>query len=330
MTRTLNTLAVSLGLLITLAPGTTWAEDRFPRTKADVDKWIVELSNWGRWGKDDQMGALNLITPEKRKQAAKLVREGICVSLARDAEKDRAPDNPSPFEHVMLLHGGTEGPWASDKFSVAYHGFVHTHIDALCHLSYNGKIYNGFLADRVSPEGAEVLDVNNVKDGIFTRGILVDLPLARGKRFLEPRTAIYPEDLEAWEEHAKVKVSSGDVLLIYTGRWARRETMGAWDADKQGAAGLHASCAKWLKQRDIAILGSDAASDVMPSGIDGIDFPIHLLMLHPMGVHILDNCDLEALAKTARKLGRWEFLLTVAPLPVGGGTGSPLNPIATF
>ena len=100
--------------------------------------------------------------------------------------------------------------------------------------------------------------------------------------------------------------------------------------EKQGSAGLHVSCAKWLKDREIAILGSDAASDVLPSGVDGVSHPIHLLSLNSMGIHILDNCDFEALSAEAGRQRRWKFLLTAAPLPVTGGTGSPLNPIATF
>jgi kynurenine formamidase len=321
----------ALTIVLICVQGNLNAQQKHQMTKADVERQVEELSNWGRWGKDDQLGALNLITPEKRVQAAQLVKKGICVSLARDVEKEKSLDNPSPFQHEMLLVGrGTDGPWATDRLSVDYHGFAHTHMDSLCHLFYKGKLYNGFTRDTVGPAGAEVLAIRNIKQGIFTRGILIDIPLLRGERFLEPGTPIFPEDLDAWEKHAKLKVSSGDVVFIRTGRWARRELTGPWSVDKVGAAGLHASCAKWLRDRDIAMLGSDGASDVIPSGIDGIDFPVHLLTLHAMGVHIFDNCDLEALSKTAETLEQWEFLLTASPLPVTGGTGSPLNPIATY
>lgn len=323
--------SLSITIVTAVALGSLSAQDKHKMTKADVDRQVKELSNWGRWGKDDQLGTLNLITPKKRVQAAQLVRKGISVSLARDVEKNKALDNPSPFKHEMLLFGrGTNGPWAADSFSVDYHGFAHTHMDSLCHLFHEGRLYNGFTRERVGPKGAEVLAIRNVKQGVFTRGILFDIPLLRGVRFLEPGSAIYPEDLDAWEKYAKVKVSSGDVVFIRTGRWARRKLTGPWSVDKDGAAGLHASCAKWLKERDVAMLGSDAASDVIPSGIDGIDFPVHLLTLHAMGVHILDNCDLQDLSRTAEKLRQWEFLLTASPLAVPGGTGSPLNPIATY
>lgn len=317
--------------VVIFACGRIHAQDKHKMTKADVERQVEELSNWGRWGKDDQLGALNLITPEKRIQAAQLVKKGISVSLARDVEKEKTLDNPSPFKHEMILIGrGGNGPWATDVLSVDYHGFAHTHMDSLCHLFYKGKCYNGISRDKVGPQGAEALAIKNVKQGIFTRGILFDIPALRGVRFLEPGTAIYPEDLDAWEKQAKIKVTSGDVVFISTGRWARRDAMGPWSVEKEGAAGLHASCAKWLKDRDIAMLGSDGASDVVPSGVDGIDFPVHLLTLHAMGVHIFDCCDLQALSQMTQKLQQWEFLLTASPLSVSGGTGSPLNPIATF
>lgn len=323
--------SLALAFLLAIVAGDSIAQDRHKMTKADVERQIEELSNWGRWGKDDQLGALNLITPEKRIHAAQLVKKGISLSLARDMETKTALDNPSPFKQEMLKFGrGTDSPWAADSFTIDYHGFAHTHMDSLCHLFYKGKTYNGFSRDKIGPQGAEVLAIRNVKQGIFTRGILFDIPLLKGVRFLEPKTPIYPEDLDAWEKRAGVKVTSGDVIFISTGRWARRDLTGPWSVETQGAAGLHASCAKWLKDRDIAMLGSDAASDVVPSGIEGVDFPVHLLTLHAMGVHIFDNCDLQALSETAQKLERWDFLLTASPLAVPGGTGSPLNPIATY
>ena len=299
-------------------------------TKADIDRMMIELSNWGRWGKEDQLGAVNLITPDKRKQAVLLVKEGISVSLARDVEKQSAADNARPFEHVMNLSGANNtGPFSLDTYSVNYHGYAHTHIDALCHMFYQGKMYNGFSQEEVTAKGATRLSILTLKQGIFTRGILIDVPRLKGVAYLEPGTAIYPEDLDAWEKKAGIKVSSGDVIFIRTGRWARRAAVGPWNVGAN-AAGLHASCARWLKQRDVSIIGSDAASDVVPSGVEGVALPIHQLVLVAMGVNIFDNCDLEALSEAAAKRNRWEFLLTASPLAVPGGTGSPLNPIATF
>ena len=297
----------------------------------DVEKLIKDLSNWGRWGADDEKGALNLITPEKRKAAARLGKEGITVPLAHDIQTQRTADNPKPYEQTMLMWGkGTTNQWCVDMLSVSYHGFAHSHLDALCHIFHNGKMYNGFSREEVTQQGAKKLGIGNAKNGIFTRGVLIDIPRLKGLPYLEPGTAIYPEDLDAWEKKTGVKVKSGDVVLIRTGRWARRAKLGPWSVGGKGAAGLHVSCAKWLRERDLAVLGSDGASDVLPSQVEGVSHPVHILMLHSMGVHILDCLDLEALGDKAEELDRWEFLLTVAPIPVIGGTGSPLNPLATF
>jgi kynurenine formamidase len=157
----------------------------------------------------------------------------------------------------------------------------------------------------------------------------MDIPRLKGVPYLEPGTAIYPEDLEAWEKKAGLKIRSGDAVFINTGRWARRAAKGPWDIAKL-SAGLHASCMPWFKARDIAFLGSDAASDVAPSQVEGVSQPVHQLTLIAMGIPIFDNCDLEALSQAANQRKRWEFLLTASPLTIPGGTGSPLNPIATF
>lgn len=323
-------LAVSALALLILACGPSAVSQRSV-DPAQVDAWMEELSNWGRWGDDDHKGTVNLITPEKRKQAAALVREGISVSLARNAETVEAADNPRPFGHKMLATGANPaaGQFVSDEYSVGYHGLAHTHMDSLSHMSWQGKSYNGFEMAKVGEAGAPHLEVTNFKEGIFTKGILMDIPHLKGVDWLEPGTPIYPEDLAAWEEESGVKVEPGDVVFIYTGRWKFRDEKGA-DAANGELAGLYASSAKWLHERDIAMLGSDAASDVMPSGIEGIRQPIHQMILVAMGTPIFDNCDLEALAAECRRQNRWEFLITAAPIPVDGGTGSPLNPIATF
>jgi kynurenine formamidase len=290
---------------------------------------MTELSNWGRWGKQDELGTLNLITPAKRKMAARLVKEGVAVSLAHDAEKTVAPDNPRPFVHKMLATGATPNVTShGDEFTIAHHGLAHTHLDALCHFFYQGRFYNGFPREGVTEKGAEHLSVLQAKSGIFTRGVLIDIPVLKGVPYLEPGAAIYPEDLDAWEKKAHLRVQPGDVVLVRTGRWARRSEKGAWPPAQ--LAGLHASCVRWLKAKDIAVLGSDAASDVRPSGIEGFAQPVHTLALVTLGTPILDNCDLEEVGKAAQQRNRWEFLLTAAPLAVPGATGSALNPTAIF
>ena len=326
----LLTLLAFRAVMGALVPAGVTQESKHRMTKTDVDRLMTELSNWGRWGKEDQLGAINLITAAKRKQAAALVREGISVSLARDTEKEKSDDNPSPYEHTMTLSGvNNRGQFSVDAFRISFHGYQHTHLDALCHMFWNGKMYNGFSQEEVTQKGAMKLAIQNLKQGILTRGVLMDIPQLKGVKYLEPGTPIYPEDLEAWEKKAGLKLTAGDAVFIRTGRWARRAEKGAWNVSAN-SAGLHASCAKWLKARDVALLGSDAASDVLPSGIEGLTHPVHQLTLIALGVNIFDNCDLEALSDAAAKRKRWEFLLTAAPIPLTGGTGSPLNPIATF
>ena len=310
------------------------AQSRHEATRADFDQYFKELSNWNRWGKDDQMGAVNLITPAKRKQAAGLVKEGASFSLARTAEMEKAVDNPQPIVRQMTRPGNNQNPKAdtsssADTFFISYHGYAHTHMDSLCHFFYKGQMYNGYSQDQVTGNGALKNGILNFKNGIVTRGVLMDIARLKGVDYLEPGTRIYPEDLDAWEKKARVKVGPGDVVFIRTGRWARRDAKGPWPVS-EGLAGLYISCAKWLHSRDVAILGGDGAQDVLPSGVEGITQPIHELVLVAMGMPIFDNCDLEQIGREAEKRQKWEFLLTASPAAVTGATGSVLNPIATF
>lgn len=305
-------------------------------TREDFDRAMTELSNWGRWGKDDQLGAVNLITAAARKRAAKLVREGVSFSLARTAEMEKAVDNAAPIVRQMTRtgvanakNGASDTGGSGDTFFISYHGYAHTHMDSLCHFFYKGKMYNGYSQEEVSDQGAAKNSVLNFKNGIVARGILIDIPRLKGVDYLEPGTRIYPEDLDAWEKKANLKVGPGDIVLIRTGRWARRDAKGAWPIS-EGLAGLYLTCAKWLRSRDVAILGGDGAQDVLPSGVPGIAQPIHELVLVAMGMPIFDNCDLELIAREAAKRKRWEFLVTASPAAVPGATGSVLNPIATF
>lgn len=296
-------------------------------TKADFENMMKELSNWGRWGKDDQAGSMNLITPAKRKAAAALVKEGVSVSLSRDLDTVKSADNGNPF--VEKMSPPVDNEFNMDEYSVFYHGFAHTHMDALSHIFTPQGMYNGFPESSVKPTGTEKLDVLAYKNGIFSRGVLIDIPWLKNLPYLETNAVITAADLDAWEKKTGVRVGSGDVVLIRTGRWAYRAAKGVWDISSQ-SAGLDPSCARWLKKRDIAMLGGDAATDAIPSTVPGVSFPVHQLILVAMGTPMLDQCDLEELAKAALQRKRWTFLFTAAPLRVVGGTGSPLNPIATF
>lgn len=307
---------------VVLSPGPAGA--RMPRTAAEFDEVFKQVSNWGRWGKDDQLGSVNLITAAKRKRAIALAKTGESVSLAHNPITERTEDNNNPFEHTM------NRGFTTDTYRVSYHGYVHSHIDALCHVPHKDQTYNGYPRAEVNTEkGCTKLGIDKLKNGVITRGILIDIPRLKGLPYLEPGTPVYVEDLEAWERQAGVKVSSGDAIFLRTGRWARRAKLGPWPISRN-EAGLHASAASWVKARGVALIGSDSALDVVPSLVESVNLPVHTLMVTALGINLLDNQDLEALGETAARLKRWEFMLTFAPVPVTGGTGFPLNAIATF
>src|SRR5437773_2265765 len=293
-------------------------------TKEQFEQWKKDLNNWGRWGKDDEIGTMNLITPAKRKQAAALVKEGFSVSLASDADTEKAIDNPQPYEHEMLAIG-------SDRIGVAFHGIAHTHLDSLAHINYDGVFYNGYKPDPEQVKkanGHAKNSIHNLKNGIFTRGILIDIPQLKAVKYLEPGTPIYIEDIEAWLKKAGLKILPGDAVFVRAGVWARRQEVGPYQRGRTGKdAGLDPSVIPWLKKQDIAILAADHPQYVSPSDLTGA---IHDSALGSLGIHLIDNCELEAVSEAAAVRKRWEFLLTAAPLPIRGGTGSPMNPIATF
>jgi kynurenine formamidase len=294
---------------------------------ADVLAFHETLSNWGRWGHDDQLGALNLITPQVRAVAAATVRTGVTVSCARPLDTVPAADNPLPVAHHMT-GTFTEGMGA-DYVGISPHGFATSHLDALCHIFHEGRLYNGYPTETVTAHGATKLGIHRLHAGIVTRGVLLDIPAQRGVDALEPGEPVFPEDLEAAESAAGLQVRPGDALLVRTGRWRWRAAHGPWDAGSL-AAGLDASCLPWLRERDVATLGSDCVSDVLPSRVDGVGMPIHTIAIVAMGVHLMDNLDLDALAAACAEEARWEFLLTVAPLVLRRGTASPVNPLALF
>jgi kynurenine formamidase len=296
-------------------------------TQAQFDELFKQLSNWGRWGKNDQLGTLNLITPERKREAAKLVREGVSVSLARDLNPEKAVDNPDPFRDTMTL--GVDGKFNMDTYTVNFHGFAFSHIDALSHTYYEGHLYNGFPDTSINEKGAGVLDTATYHDGITARGVLVDIPWLRGLPYLDKDAYITARDLDLWEARTGVRIQSGDAVVIRTGRWALREAKGQWDIST-ASAGLDPSAMVWLHRRDVAVLVSDAAHDAIPSAVKDVDFPIHVLAIVAMGMPLADQCNPEDLARQAQKLKRQTFLLTIAPPRIKGGTGALVNPIATF
>ncbi|MGB8682307.1 MAG: cyclase family protein [Candidatus Binatus sp.] len=303
-------------------------------TPSDVKGAFEKLSNWGRWGKDDQRGALNFITNQKRAAAARLVQTGESVSMALPLATIAAADNPTPVTHLMVQAGHDSHeealPYAGDYFAIAPHGMANTHIDALCHVFWQNKMYNGFDASEVGSHGAKKCAIDVTRAGIVSRGVLLDIPRLKKIEWMEPGQKILPEDLDAAEKAQKVHVEEGDVLMVRTGRATMRKVKGGWDPMRVGLPGLDAACLPWLRERRIAVLGSDAVSDVVPSGYDGIPLPIHVGTLVAMGIHLIDNMDLDAVSLSSAGLGRNEFMFSMAPLILERGTASPVNPLAIF
>ncbi|GAA1862462.1 cyclase family protein [Pseudonocardia ailaonensis] len=301
-------------------------------TREQVGRMFETLSNWGRWGEDDDLGTLNLITAEHRRRAAALVREGRAVSLGRAISPTFAVDNPWPALHHMIesgagAHEGFVG--MTDWFGLACHGFAVTHLDGLNHAAWNGKMYNGRAASSVTTRhGGRAGAVGRAGARIATRGLLVDVPALRGLPWLDLGDRVRPGDLDAWEAWSGIRVDAGDALVISTGRDSRRRERGAHDFWKEGSPGLDASCLPWLRERDVAVLVSDTGQDAMPSGYPDIPTPVHGVGIVAMGLWLLDNAGLDELLDVCREHGVWEFLLCCAPLDVKGATGSPVTPVA--
>jgi hypothetical protein len=305
-------------------------------TPDHIKRWETELSNWGRWGPDDQRGTLNLITPDKTRTAAGLVKDGVSVSLAHFVSEEEAIDSQTfaPTKHWMTAIDPETGRirFALDAMSFSLHDGQLSHMDALCHYrtEKDGElvIFNGY-PQNLDEDGCKDLAIDRMGPGYVTRGVLVDMPLLRGVKWLEPSTPIYLSDLEEWEEFAGVNITSGDVLLVRTGRWAKREQEGPWNYARQGA-GLHASVLPWLKERGVAMLVGDAVNDVQPSGVEGLNRPIHQLTQVFIGLPLVDNGYLEDVAREAAQRRRWEFMVSWQITKVPGGTAGPFNAIATF
>lgn len=306
-------------------------------TAQQMRSLFESVKNWGRWGADDEIGALNLITADKRRDAVATVRIGETVSCARELPVEPSIENPRPAMHMMTRGGddcvvpGLGMESTADFVGVAFHGMATSHIDALCHVFVDGRMYNGFPASDVRSTGAVHGSIMAAGDGIVGRGVFLDICRLRGVESLDPGAAIAVDELEAAESDQGVTVGEGDILLIGTGRDVRRARSGPWHPFADGLAGLHPECIEWLRARDIAVLGSDGVSDVLPGRHpEGWVMPIHQCAIVAMGVHLLDNLRLDRLAEACARHQQWTFLFMVGPLRVVGGTGSPANPIAVL
>ncbi|MEG3627586.1 cyclase family protein [Streptomyces poriticola] len=293
-----------------------------------------ELRESAPRGPEDRRGTLRRLTPERVVAASAEVRTGRTVSLAAPVETDPGPDNPHPASHRMLTPAdGDAGPdglhFALDRFAMNVHGNADSHLDALCHVIYDGGLYNDVPASSVTPEGAGALTLDTVRDGIVGRGVLLDVPRLRGVPWLEPGEHVTAGDLAAAEEAQGVRTGPGDLLLVRVGHGRRRAELGAWQA-AEARAGLHPTAVRYLAERRIAVLGSDGNNDTAPSAVPSVAFPVHVLAIHAMGMHLMDYLRFEELTEACEAAGRWSFLCLVAPLRLQAATGCPVNPIAVL
>jgi kynurenine formamidase len=314
-----------------------------PMARVGIDEFeqiFESVKNWGRWGAEDQLGTLNLITPDRVRAAASLVRSGRRVSMAIPINKVAGPDNPNQALHFLTQ--GHDVPidsskvrFALDFLGMACHGDCHTHVDALCHISYDGLTYNGHVAtDVVKTTGATSQDITAYSTGIVGRGVLLDIPKLRGVEWLEPGEAVTRAELDQCATLHGVEIGEGDILVLRTGHHRRRLTLGAWNNGPppagEGKAGLHVDTIPWMHEKGIAAFLPDGDGETVPSVVDGITYPIHPLQIVAMGMLVSDSLQFEDLVRACEEEGRWEFMVVGLPLRLPGGTGSPWNPIAIF
>jgi kynurenine formamidase len=301
-------------------------------TEAEFRSLYQRLRNRLPWGPADRRGALNYLTPAERLAATQEVSLGRLVSLAAPVETQVTPDDPDPARHLMQEPPAAAGPslaFNMDRIEMNVHGNADSHIDALCHVIFDGELYNGVDPTTAVTKagGAAALSIGPITEGVVGRGVLLDVPRSRGVPWLEPGEDVTVEDLLAAERDQGVRVGRGDILLVRVGHRRRRNELGAWDASA-ARAGLHPQVMALLAERQVAILGCDSNSDTAPSATDGIAFPVHVLAINALGVMMMDYLQFEDLEPVCEEAGRWSFLCVIAPLRLPTATGSPINPIA--
>ena len=310
-------------------------------TQKDVINYMDTLTNWGRWGKEDQLGTLNLITSTTRLNAIKLIEDGISISCSRPLIPEIAPDIRFQFSRFAIDTGEhredttsnaeNNRRGASEFIGMVFHGMNVTHIDSLSHMFWNGKMYNGFSSNEVtSGQGTQKNAVDVAINGILSKCVLLDIPLLKNKKWLSSDEYVLPEDIENAEKYFNVNVEPGDILLIRTGNYKRRLEEGPSNPTVSGVTSCHVACAPYFKKKDISLLGSDSPNDINPSPYPNLRFPLHTVCLIGMGLWFLDNANLEQLASECIKRNRWSFTLSINPLDLKNCTGSPVNPVAIF
>jgi kynurenine formamidase len=299
---------------------------------ADFEALYQELRSASGRGSADRRGALNNITQTEVLAALGEVQLGRTTTLAAPVESQVTVDNPDPCIHQMTSPAGDQADatglsFAMDRLAMNVHGNADSHIDALCHVMYRAILYNGVAADSITASGASELSIEVARDGIVGRGVLLDIPRLRGLPWLEPGEHVTADDLIGAEAAQHVHVGAGDLLFVGVGHRRRRTALGPWDT-ASARAGLHPTALQFLAERRVAVLGSDGNNDTAPSAVDGVEFPVHVLAINAMGLHLLDYLQFDDLVALCDAANRWSFLCVIAPLRLARGTGSPVNPIA--
>jgi kynurenine formamidase len=312
-----------------------------------IDEYISKYRNWGRWGPNDQLGTVNFITPDVIKHAATLVRQGKVIHCGLPFDKN-GPQT-GKFGRVnpifsMLATGtdvvsgkqkipGFEGlplgiGYADDQITFALQSG--TQWDGLSHIFHNGQMWNGYSGAYVTASGAELNGIQNYRNKIVTRGVLLDIARYRGVEALEPGEPIYPEDLDGAAKQVGVEVRSGDIVLVNTGEMARRLKEGDWGSYSAGdAPGLSLTCSPWVYEKEIAGLATDTwGVEVRPNEIEGAFQPMHIVVLVNMGLLMGEIFYLKELVDDCKADGVYEFMFVAPPLNITGAVGSPLNPQA--
>lgn len=284
-------------------------------------------SNWGRWGVDDELGTLNLITDEVRSRAVAEARTGRWVPLAMPTQPASMlggpfapPAPPSPPVQQAMLYTGTPPMGMAEMLILNPHHPGLTHLDALAHMPVDGLIYPGRpLTEAVTPGGVVHGSTTAFADGVVTRGILLDL--APGDR-LPSAHPITAADLDAAEDRGGVHVEPGDALIVRSG-WTF-----SWDGGTP-TPGMTLDAITWMHRRDVSLYAGDI-SDTFPPMDPQVPMPLHMIGLTQLGMPLIDGAQVEELAAVCAELGRYAFLLTVAPPRLHGATGVPVNPLAIF
>ncbi|CAN5116920.1 cyclase family protein [soil metagenome] len=313
-----------------------WSDD-------EIVALYARVNNAGRWGRDDELGTLNYITPEKRRAAATLVQTGRTISLALPLAPGTDGKAGAFLDHTMDYGRGALATSAGDRIALNVHQPAATHLDCVSHLAgYDGRVYNDRRFDDVAqPGGLTHGSVFAQREGIFTRGVLLDLPAAQRVGHLPPAHAVTAAELDAAEINAGVRLTTGDALIV---------RVGAALLDRGGRSDLRPGpgpdAVEWMHQREVALYGGDAADHIgqIAASLFGrerppdepedpptrVPLPVHQIGIPAMGLVLLDQCAVEELAAACAELRRYEFLFVAAPLPIPGGTGSPVNPLAVF